>query len=77
MGEVVESTLRVGRRGLALEAEGREVRTGRSDLSTSKADTCAVVREVDAQARGKGPVTGFIAKSRKVVLGLSMRDDVQ
>ena len=76
MGEVVESTLR-GVEGLALEAEGREVRTGRCGLCACKADTCAVVREVDAPARGESPVTGLITKSRKVVLGLSMRDDVQ
>ena len=77
MGEVVESTLRGGRGGLALEAEGREVRTGRSGLGTCKTDTCTVVREVDGTARGERAITGLIAKSRKVVLGLSMRDDVQ
>ena len=77
MREVVESTLGRGRgRGrLAREAEGGEVGTGRSGLSTCKADTRAVVREKDVPARGERLAAGLVSEAREVVLGLSMRDD--
>ena len=75
MREVVESTLGRGRGRLAREAEGGEVGTGRSGLSTCKADTRAIVRVVNAPARGECLAAGLVSEAREVFLGLSMRDD--
>ena len=60
-----------------MEGEGGKVRAGRNGLSACQANACAGVREVDCPARCESRVAGVISKPVKVILGLTVRDDVQ
>ena len=73
----VEITLWLGQKGSTVEGEGGKVRAGGNGLSACQADACTVVREVDSPARGESSIAGFISKPVKVILGLTVRDDVQ
>ena len=60
-----------------MEGERGKVRAGRNGLSACQANACTVVREVDCPARGESRIAGVISKPVKVILDLTVRDDVQ